>query len=56
MATVNAGQSLAPLTETLFVEMPLAIVLEMDGLLVVTKLPQIFWKAMVKSALKNWPG
>lgn len=51
VAIVYAGQSLAPFTETLLVETPLAITLEMAGLFVVTKLPQVFWKAVVKSAL-----
>lgn len=30
--------------------------LEMEGLLVVTKLPQIRWKAVVKGVLKTEPG
>jgi len=30
--------------------------LEMEGSLAVMKLPQIFWKAVVKSTLKRWPG
>ena len=40
----------------LFVEMPLAMPLEMEGSLAVMKLPQIFWKAVVKATLKRWPG
>jgi hypothetical protein len=38
------------------VETPLAMALEIAGLLAVMKLPQIFWKAVMKSTLKVVPG
>ena len=50
------GQELAPLADKLEVVMPLAMVLEIDGLLEVIKFPQIFWNAVMKSTLKVCPG
>ncbi len=45
------GHALAALTLTLPLDSPFATAFEIEGFELVTKLPQIFWKAVVKSTL-----